>query len=79
MADCADPKLFEILGSELWEDALVDLAIAKCLLVAFKPEPPQLSPYVHRVAPMFPLRVGEFVRIPLCHKGPGARGGEIAQ
>ncbi len=56
MADCADPKLFEIVGSWLWQDALVDLVIAKCLLVAFKPEPPQPSPYVHRVVPMFLFR-----------------------
>jgi hypothetical protein len=52
MADSSDPKLFEIVGSQLWQDALVDLVIAKGLLAAFKPEPPQPSPYVHRVVPM---------------------------
>ncbi|MGA8551610.1 MAG: hypothetical protein WB678_15385 [Stellaceae bacterium] len=44
MADCADPKLFEIVGSWLWQDALVDLVIAKCVLVAFKPEPRSQAP-----------------------------------
>ena len=39
MADCADPKLFEIAGSLLWQDSLVDLVIARFLLAAFKETP----------------------------------------
>ena len=49
MADRGDTQLFQILGGQLSQDPLVDLVLAKRLLVPFKPEPAQPAPNVHRV------------------------------
>jgi hypothetical protein len=51
MADRSDAKFLQIVGSQLRQDAQVDLVIAECLLVAFQPEPAQPAPNVHRVVP----------------------------
>ena len=47
MPECANAKLFEVLGGEAREDPLVDLVVAECRLVFFEAKAPQPDHNVH--------------------------------
>ena len=47
MPECANAKLFEVLGGEAREDPLVDLVVAECRLVFFEAKAPQPDQNVH--------------------------------
>jgi hypothetical protein len=54
MPECADAKLFQVLGRQARKDPLANLVLAECGLIPFEAQAPQPTHKVHGGAHALP-------------------------